>query len=192
MVRGPERKGGAPGEVFDGGHAVVPLDQGAVSNHTLRRLRCRAGSADLLVFKLAIDALAKTIAAGEVRNDHGQHRITASVLARELGIRTEGWYRSLVESVCRTGSWGNHPVTNVRTLYVSDEDILQFNRRFITLQQMQAEFGLHRHTCLSKLRAAAVRPFSMGRQTFGPLYERSHVVDVLRPASPTVFPIAER
>ena len=49
-----------------------------------------------------------------------------------------------------------------------------------------------RHTCLSKLRAAVVRPFSLGRQTFGPLYERSHVVDVLRPASPTVFPIAER
>lgn len=150
------------------------------------------GYRDLMVFKSAIDALAKTIAAGEVRNDHGQHRITASVFARELGIRTEGWFRSLVEAGCCTGSWGNHPVTNVRTLYVSDEDILQFNRRFITLQQMQAEFGLHRHTCLSKLRAAAVRPFSRGRQTFGPLYERSHVINVLRPASPTVFPIAER
>jgi hypothetical protein len=95
-------------------------------------------------------------------------------------MRSEGWFQSLFEAGHASGKWTHRPVTNVRILYVSDEDIAAFNRRFLTLPQMQIEFGLHRHTCAARLRAAKVAPFSPYGQDFGSLFEREKIETILR------------
>ncbi len=137
------------------------------------------GYRSFVVQKSEVDNLVRGNIGILPQSDSVRGRRTASVFARELGIRTEGWYQALVEAGHCTGSWEQHPVTNVRTLYVSDDDVHRFNSRFITLRQMQVEFGIHKHTCLSKLRAALVRPFATKTQGFGPLYERDSVESVL-------------
>ena len=95
-------------------------------------------------------------------------------------MRSEGWFQSLFEAGHVSGKWAHHPVTNARILYFSDEDIAAFNRRFLTLPQMQIEFGLHQHTYAAKLRAAGVAPFSPHGQNFGSLFEREKVETIVR------------
>lgn len=74
----------------------------------------------------------------------------------------------------------HNPVTSVRILYLSDEDMAAFNGRFLTLPQMQIEFGLHQHTCAAGLRAARVVPFLPHGQDFGSLFEREKVEPIMR------------
>ncbi len=99
-------------------------------------------------------------------------------------MRSKGWFQTLFEAGHASATWVQHPRTNVRLLYVSEADIADFNRRFLTLTQMQAEFGIHRHTCAANLKAAGVRPFAPDGQDFGALFERMKAEPVLRSLQP--------
>lgn len=159
--------------------------------HAIRRGELRLGQVSgasgyrsFSVLKAEVDEMARSSAQLQSEMLPVTKGRSASVFARELGIRTKGWYQALVEAGHADGTWEHHPVTHVLTLYVSDDDAACFRRRFVTLPQMQHEFGMHKHTCLSRLRAAGVRPFSLKRQSFGPLYEREQAEAVLRGAAP--------
>ncbi|WP_323007528.1 hypothetical protein [Pseudorhodobacter sp.] len=130
--------------------------------------------------KSEIDEMAKQVEQSRFHNREASNGIPASAFARSIGMRSEGWFQSLFEAGHVSAKWTHHPVTNARILYVSDEDIAAFNRRFLTLPQMQIEFGLHQNTCAARLRAARVAPFSPHGQDFGSLFEREKVETIMR------------
>ncbi|MDN5788817.1 MAG: hypothetical protein L0H65_17535 [Pseudorhodobacter sp.] len=147
---------------------------------TLGRITGTTGYRFLAVKKSEINEMAQHLAQSRFHNRDASNDIPASAFARSIGMRSEGWFQSLFEAGHVSAAWMQHPVTNVRILYVSDEDIAAFNRRFLTLPQMQLEFGLHQHTCAARLRAAGVAPFSPNGQDFGSLFERTKVETVVR------------
>lgn len=147
---------------------------------TLGRVNATTGYRFLMVMKAEINEMAQQVAQSRFHNREASNGIPASAFARSIGMRSEGWFQSLFEAGHVSGSWVHHPVTNVRILYVSDEDITAFNRHFLTLPQMQIEFGLHQNTCAARLRAARVAPFSPHGQDFGSLFEREKVELIMR------------
>lgn len=150
----------------------------------LGRVLGTTGYRNFMVSKSEIDKLARDGSLNRPGIGLVIDVIPASAFARSLGIRGEGWFRSLFEAGYARAKWMQHPINNVRILYVSGEDIDAFNQCFLTLSQMQIEFGLHRWTCAAKLKKAGVVAFSPDGRDFGPIYERSKVEPVLRGARP--------
>lgn len=112
-------------------------------------------------------------------DDHPCSQQPASAFARSIGMRSKGWLQNLFEAGYFSATWEQNPRTNVRMLCVSETDVADFNKRFLTLTPMQAEFGLHRQTCAAILKAAGVHPFAPGGQDFGQLFERKEAEPVL-------------
>jgi hypothetical protein len=135
---------------------------------TLGRVNATTGYRFLMVMKSEIDEMAKQVEQIRFHNREASNGIPASAFARSKGMRSEGWFQSLFEAGHVSAEWTHHPVTNALILYVSDEDIAAFNRRFLTLPQMQIEFGLHQNTCAARLRTSRLAPFSphAGRKVF--------------------------
>ena len=117
---------------------------------------------------------AETIPSGEL----------ASTYALKVGIKARHWFLRLFEAGHVSARWVPHPVTGANILYLTDDDIAAFHRRFMTPMTMQAEFGLHGRTCVARLNAAKVSAFSPDGQDFGALYERPDVEAVLRKGNP--------
>lgn len=145
----------------------------------LGRQHGMSGYRFFMVMKSEVDKMASRHPHTRFHNGSGPVGRPASGFARDLGMRAKGWFQSLFDEGHVSARWVRHPITNTRILYVSDEDIEAFNRRFVTLPRMQEEFGIHRQTCAARLRAAGVRPFSPQGRDFGPLYERKQVDPVL-------------
>lgn len=148
---------------------------------TLGRMPGMMGYRHFLVLKSSIDDLAKEERAGRTEPTTGINEITAASFARGIGMRADGWFHSLFEAGHVSGTWKRHPITNVRTLCLSLEDIEAFNKRFITPTQIRAETQLQRPTtCLAHLRKAGITPVSPEGRHFGALFLRKEVEPVLR------------
>ena len=132
------------------------------------------------VLKSEVNALPQATLSFRIQESSPKDGQLASAFARDIGMRSKGWFQTLFEAGHVSATWVQHPKTNVRRLYVSDADVTGFNRRFLTLTQMQAEFGLHRHTCAARLKAAGVSPFAPEGQDYGPLFERQKAETALR------------
>ncbi|MTH35130.1 hypothetical protein GL279_11005 [Paracoccus limosus] len=146
----------------------------------LGRLPGAAGYRSFMVSKSEINELASRESKVRFHTRPSVNATSAAAFSRSIGMRADGWFHSLFEAGHASASWVQHPITNVRMLYVSGEDIAAFNQRFLTPSQMQREFGLHKRTCLAKLRKAGVSPFAPDGKDFGALYERRFVEPVLR------------
>lgn len=131
------------------------------------------------VLKAEIDSLSRTKIPTPIVQDSCLSGQPASAFARSIGMRSKGWFQNLFDAGYVSATWEQNPRTNVRMLCVSETDVADFNKRFLTLTQMQAEFGLHRQTCAAILKAACVHPFAPGGQDFGQLFERKRAEPVL-------------
>ena len=138
------------------------------------------GSRSFVVMKSEIDEMARHEAQSRFHNRSGLNGIPTPAFARSIGMRGEGWFQSLFEAGHVSARWMQHPITNVRILYVSQEDVTAFNRRLLTLPKMQIEFGPHRYIFAARLRAVGVLEFSPDGNDFGPLFEREKVEPLLR------------
>lgn len=136
------------------------------------------------VLKYEINALPQEKLPFRIQESSPQEGQLASAFARDIGMRSKGWFHTLFKAGHVSATWVQHPRTNVRRLYVSDADVTAFNQRFLTLTQMQAEFGLHRQTCAARLKAAGVAPFAPDGWDYGPLFERDKTESALRASRP--------
>lgn len=156
--------------------------------------------ADGLTLVAELDALARSVLAGigpggaPVREtahrpargrDAGCHPAgqPASVFANSVGKKRGNWYPALHQAGHAPAFWSRHPVTRRAVLDVSQDDRTEFHRRFLIPTTMQREFGLHRQTCPTRLRAVGVMPFSPGGADFGPVYLRREAEPDLRRAA---------
>lgn len=147
---------------------------------SLGRMPGTFGYRHFIVPKLEIDKLVSHGSKTRFHTRPAVNATSAAAFARSIGMRGDGWFNALFDAGHVSARWMPHPITNVRILYVSDEDIAAFNQRFLTSPQMQIEFGLHRRTCLARLRKAGVSPFAPEGKDFGALFERCLVEPVLR------------
>ncbi|AGT10407.1 hypothetical protein [Paracoccus aminophilus] len=108
----------------------------------------------------------------------------ASSYAIKVGIKTRQWFLRLFEAGHVSARWVPHPITGADILYLTDEDIAAFHRRFMTPVTMQAEIGVSWRACVARLNAAKISPFSPDVQDFSALYERQQVEAVLRSDHP--------
>lgn len=106
--------------------------------------------------------------------------MTAAAFARSVGMRTEGWFQSLVLAGHTPATMTPHPKFGGEWTYVSSEDIAAFHKRFLTPATMAIEFGQHRRTLIARLEAAGVSPFAPKGKGYGALFLRADVEAALR------------
>ena len=148
---------------------------GAVREGALRLARDPEvfGYRSFLVEKAAIDQICKDVVLPP--------GMTAAAFGRSIGMRDKGCFLALIAAGHTPAGTVPHAGTGKPVPFVTPGDIAAFRRRFVTSSMMEREFGLHRQTCLARLRAAGVTPFSPDGQDYGFLYERQDVEKVLRP-----------
>jgi hypothetical protein len=108
--------------------------------------------------------------------------ISAAVFARSVGMRSEGWFEKLAATGHTPATHMPHPKWGGMRVYVSERDIAEFHKRFLTSTTMEREFGVHKISLLAKLKEAGVRPFAPSGQNFLALYRREDVEAVLIPS----------
>ncbi|WP_106204477.1 hypothetical protein [Aliiruegeria haliotis] len=102
--------------------------------------------------------------------------ITAAAFGRLVGIRTQGWFEKLAGSGHTPATRRLHPKRGRERVYVSESDIEEFRKRFVTSPMMKGEFGL---TSRKRLLAALER-FAPNGEDYGPLYLREDVEAFLK------------
>lgn len=114
---------------------------------------------------------AETIPSGEI----------ASRYAERIGLKGRSCFKRLFEAGLVTACWVPHPVTGAKVLYLTEDDMAAFQRKFAVPQNMSAEYGLAWKTIEARLRRAGVKRFVLNEQGFGPLYERTKIEAALGP-----------
>lgn len=145
------------------------------------KVGCRldvVGYAGLAVLKAEIDLMAPQKTKMEPHS-----LLTAAAFARSVGMRTEGWFQSLVTAGHTPATCMPHPKYGGAWTYASPADIAAFHKRFLTSVTMSNEFGQHWRTLIAKLKAAGVSPFSPNGADYGSLFLRAEVEVALRRAS---------
>lgn len=104
----------------------------------------------------------------------------AAAFGRSVGLRDGGRFLALVSAGHTPVTLAIHPKLGVEMVYMTEEDIAAFHRRFLTTTTISAEFGLHRNVLLKRLAAAGVSPFGPNRADFGAVYLRMDVELALR------------
>lgn len=135
------------------------------------------GYAGFSVLKSEVDALKPPR-----EEEQEESMISAAAFARSVGMRREGWFEKLAAAGLMTGILILHPKIGGTRVYVSKNDIAEFNARFLTASTMEREFGLHKKTLIAKLKAAHVKAFAPNAQDLGALYLREDVEAVIKPA----------
>lgn len=141
------------------------------------------GYRSFMVLKAEVDSMAGERPHIRRRDEAEAAGQPASIFANSVGMKRGGWYPALHDAGHAPAFWSRHPVTRQALLYVSEDDMVEFHRRFLTPTTMQREFGLHRQTCTARVRAAGIKPFSPDGADFGPLYLRQEAEPVLRRAA---------
>lgn len=98
-----------------------------------------------------------------------------AVFGRTLGLHNAGDFTGFVAA-------GNTPARQVRNpktlrlqLFLTDEDVAAFHRRYLTVVSLQAETCLHRNTLRGLLSGARLKRVLPGGRDFGPIYLRADV-----------------
>jgi hypothetical protein len=66
-----------------------------------------------------------------------------------------------------------NPKTLRMQVFLTDEDVAAFHRRFVTIASLEAETGCHRNTLRGLLSAARIVRVRPGGRDFGPIYLRA-------------------
>ncbi|MEH6647259.1 hypothetical protein [Sulfitobacter sp.] len=112
----------------------------------------------------------------------GSTMISAAVFARTVGMRSEGWFEKLAAAGQTPATRMPHPKWGGMRVYLSQADVAEFHKRFLTAATMEREFGLHKRSLIARLKAAKVRAFAPSGQDFGALYLREEVEAVVKHA----------
>lgn len=98
--------------------------------------------------------------------------MSAAGFGRKVGLRDKGYCLALVDEGYTPATRIKQPTTGRDQLHVTEADIAEFHRRFLTPTTITAEFGLHRNTIFAAFREAGVVPFAPDGRDFGSLYLR--------------------
>lgn len=127
------------------------------------------GFTDIVVRKGDVDAFAeRLIAKPEI---HGV--MSAAEFGRSIGLRGEGTLAAMIEADQFTAQRVLNPKTGRYHFRMTAEDIVAFQRRFVTVAMLARETGQHVNTVRTRLSAARVTPFAPGGQDFGLVYLRA-------------------
>lgn len=99
--------------------------------------------------------------------------MSAAGFGRKVGLRDKGYFLALVDEGHTPATRIKQPTTGRDQLRVTEADIAEFHRRFLTPTTITAEFGLHRNTIFAAFRETGVVPFAPDGRDFGSLYLRS-------------------
>ncbi|MEP0188841.1 MAG: hypothetical protein ABJE00_00385 [Erythrobacter sp.] len=104
--------------------------------------------------------------------------ISAAAFGRAIGLRDGRRFLALVEAGYVPATKIINPKTQKKQLRMNDQDISEFHRKFLTLTNAQAEFGICRNRASAIVRAHDAKPSSPKGQDFGSIWLR---VDVAPP-----------
>jgi hypothetical protein len=104
----------------------------------------------------------------------------AGAFGRSVGLRDGGQFLALIGPGHTPATFAIHPRFGVEMVYMTEEDVAAFHRRFLTTTTISAEFGLHRNFLRQRLAAARVSRFSPSGVDFGAIYLRADVEVALR------------
>jgi predicted transposase YbfD/YdcC len=125
----------------------------------------REGYAGFSVLKAEIDGLKL------LKQEQSEGKmVSAAVFAHSVGMRSEGWFEKLAAAGHTPATRMPHPKWGGMRVYLSQADVAEFHKRFLTASTMEREFGLHKRTLMARLKAAKVRAFAPSCQDFGALY----------------------
>ena len=125
----------------------------------------------LVVRKRDIDHLASAPAVEEDLTG----MTSAAVFGRTLGLHNAGDFAGFVAAGHTPARQVRNPKTQRLQVFLTDEDVVAFHRRYVTIASLQAETGLHRNTLRGLLSGARVKRVLPGGRDFGPIYLRADV-----------------
>jgi hypothetical protein len=132
------------------------------------------GYAGFCVLKVEVDELRQS------RVDLVNHDlITAAAFGRQVGMRKPGWFEALAAKGHAPATYRPHPKFGGEWVFLTEENVEAFHRRFLTASTMAIEFGEDHRTLVRKLKAAGVTPFKPNDEEYGAIYLRRVVEAVL-------------
>lgn len=140
----------------------------------------------LLVRRTEINRIAPRIRRQKTTETIGV--MSAAAFGRSVGLRNHGYFLALTEAGHTPSTPATSPNTGQAQLRMTEQDIADFHRRFVTVATLSTETGLHRNTLRRRLPAHGVKPFSSEGHDFGAVYLRKDVepfVPELRKERPT-------
>lgn len=105
--------------------------------------------------------------------------VPAAAFGREIGLRGSGTFLSFISDGHTPAQRAPHPMTGQLLYYLSQEDIAEFRRRFLTPSMMAAETGAHRNTVIAALTSHGAQRFMPGGKDYGAIYLRVSVASAL-------------
>ncbi|MFG6584519.1 TniQ family protein [Sulfitobacter sp. 1A12779] len=104
--------------------------------------------------------------------------ISAYAFARSIGLRNRGQFSEFLEEGHSPAIRIQNPSNRRCHLRLTEDNIASFHNKYMTLNTMQAELGLHRNTISTRLKAMDVLQFTSGGKSFGAIWLRHEVTSL--------------
>jgi hypothetical protein len=131
------------------------------------------GYHNLVVLKAAVDAIALEFRLqAEPRVVAAPGTMSAARFGRSVGLRDHGRFLALADAGQVPTLLVTYPTTGRPQHRVTEAHMAAFHRRFVTIQTLAMETGLHRNTVRMRLAAGRMSPFALDGQDFGLIYLR--------------------
>ena len=105
--------------------------------------------------------------------------IAVAEFGRSVGLRDGGVFEALIEAGHVSAYRIINPWTGRPQYRMTPENVTAFHQRFVTLTTLSAETGQHRNTLKGILTSRGIAPFSSEGQSFGAVYLRGDLVEIL-------------
>lgn len=101
--------------------------------------------------------------------------ISAAEFGRSVGLRDGGYLQALVEVGHVPAQQVQNPKTKAMQYRMTQADVVEFHRKFLTTTTIGLEFGLHRNKILAVLRAAGAPPFALEGRSVRSIWLRDEI-----------------
>jgi len=133
------------------------------------------GYRGFVVLRAEVDAVSSRQAKIKSKAPEMSGSISAAAFGRSVGLREGGLFLALVNAGHVSAFSITNPNTNTPQYRMTDKNISEFHRKFLTLTTIEAEFGIHRNRIVSMLRTHGAIPFSADGKDFGSIWSRDAV-----------------
>ncbi len=106
--------------------------------------------------------------------------IAAAAFGRSIGLRDSGQFVALIDAGHTPALKVFNPRTNRLQYQLTQDNLTDFHRRFVTLTTLHEETGLHRNTLRARVAASQIAPFAPDGQSFGAVFLRVDAIKAIR------------